>query len=159
MSSPEMVVTLPKPAAVRYAYVDSYRIDGGAETSCASEPAAARSWANGHPPRPRPNSRRFAAVSKGSLPPLPCGKTFADARVTRAFQPAGINTTHTNTVDVGVFVDSAGHPVQAWVQKSSGIDVADSRAVAAAQHSQYAPATFLCTPVVSEYIFRVDFDP
>jgi hypothetical protein len=60
---------------------------------------------------------------------------------------------------VGVFIDSEGHPVDAWIHKSSGIDNADTLAVASALRSQYAPATFLCTPIVSEYIFRVDFAP
>ncbi|MGB6521147.1 MAG: hypothetical protein WBE83_05180, partial [Candidatus Cybelea sp.] len=37
-STAALFVTLPKPAALRYAYVDSYRLDGGLEKSCATEP-------------------------------------------------------------------------------------------------------------------------
>ena len=160
-STAALFVTLPKPAALRYAYVDSYRLDGGLEKSCATEPFDLRSWQDSLqvPPAQAPTGPRFAAALNGPLPPLLCGKTYTDAQVTRAFQLPGIRVNKTYTVQVGVFIDSEGHPVDTWISKSSGIEQADALAKASAQRSQYAPATFLCTPIVRAYLFRVDFAP
>jgi hypothetical protein len=160
-STGPIFVTLPKAADLRYAYVDSYRLDDGPESSCATEPFDLRSWETAlrAPPSGPPTSPRFAAVLIGPLPPLPCGKTYTDAKVTRAVQPPGIQVNKTYTVQVGVFIDSEGHPVDTWIAKSSGISQADALARASALLSQYAPATFLCTPIVHAYLFRVDFDP
>jgi hypothetical protein len=160
-STPPVFVTLPKATALRYAYVDSYRLDGAPEKSCATEPFDLRSWEASRPTPPAepPAWPRFAAVLTGPLPLLPCGKTYTDAQVTHAVQPPGIRVNKTYTVQVGVFIDSEGHPVDTWIDKSSGISQADALARASALLSQYAPATFLCTPVVSEYLFRVDFAP
>jgi hypothetical protein len=160
-STAAIFVTLPKAAAMRYAYVDSYRLDGAPEKSCATEPFDLRSWEalRQAPPTQAPTWPRFAAVLNGPLPPLPCGKTYTDARVTHAFQPPGINVNKTYTVQIGVFLDSEGHPVDTWIYKSSGISQADALARVSALQSQYMPATFLCTPIVRAYLFRVDFAP
>ncbi len=159
-STGAIFVTLPKAATLRYAYVDSYRLDGGPEKSCATEPFDLRSWeAALQAPLSQPTSPRFAAALIGPLPPLPCGKTYTDAHVARAFQPPGINVNKAYTVQVGVLVDSEGHPVDTWIYKSSGIARADAIAKASALLSQYTPATFLCAPIVHAYLFRVDFDP
>ncbi len=160
-STGAIFVTLPKAATLRYAYVDSYRLDGAPEKSCATEPYDLRSWeaALQAPPSQPPTSPRFAAALTGPLPPLPCGKTYTDARVTRAYQPPGVPLNKTYTVQVGVFIDSEGRPIDTWIYKSSGIGQADALAKASALLSQYAPATFLCAPIVSEYLFRVDFAP
>jgi hypothetical protein len=160
-STGAIFVTLPKAAVLGYAYVDSYRLDGGPEKSCATEPYDLRSWeaALQAPPSQPPASPRFAAALIGPLPPLPCGKTYTDARVTHAAQPPGIPVNKTYTVQVGVFIDSEGQPVDTWIAKSSGIAQADALARASALRSQYAPATFLCTPIVRAYLFRADFSP
>jgi hypothetical protein len=160
-STAAVIVTLPKAAILHYAYVDSYRLDGGPEKSCATEPFDVRSWeaALAASPSKPPTSPRFAAALVGPLPPLPCGNTYTDARVTRASQPPGIQVNKTYTVEVGIFLDSEGHPVDSWIDKSSGISQADALARASALLSQYAPATFLCAPIVRAYRFRVDFAP
>jgi hypothetical protein len=159
-STGAIFVTLPKAATLRYAYVDSYRLDDGPEKSCATEPFDLRSWeAALQAPLSQPTSPRFAAALIGPLPPLPCGKTYTDAKVARAFQPPGINVNKTYTVQVGVLIDSEGHPVDTWIDKSSGIARADALAKASALLSQYTPATFLCAPIVHAYLFRVDFAP
>jgi hypothetical protein len=103
--------------------------------------------------------KKFAAVLSGPLPPLPCGNTYTDAQVTHAVHPPGIPVNTTNTVQVGAFIDSEGQPVDTWIAKSSGIAQADALARASALRSQYAPATFLCTPIVRAYLFRADFAP
>jgi hypothetical protein len=159
--STAVFVTLPKAALLQYAYVDSYRLDGGPEKSCATEPFDVRSWeaALQAPPSEPPTARRFAAALIGPLPPLACGKRYTEAQVTRTFQPPGVNVDKTHTVQVGVFLDSQGRPVDTWIAKSSGIARADALAKASALLSQFAPATFLCTPIVRAYLFRVDFSP
>ena len=160
-STAAIFVTLPKATALRYAYVDSYRLDGGSEKICATEPFDLRSWQalRQAPPAQAPTWPRFAAVLNGPLPPLPCGETFTDAKVTHFFQPPGVNVNKTYTVQVGVFIDSEGHPVDTWIYKSSGISQADALARVSALQSQYMPATFLCTPIVRAYLFRGDFAP
>ena len=159
-NSPTVVVTLPKQTAIRYAYVDSYRTEGGADVTCPSDPRVVAPY--GKVVRidfPQPGSPRFAATFTQPLPPLPCGRVFTRARVTHAYRPRGFTVDKTRTVDVEVFVDSDGRLVKADVYRSSGVDYMDERAVAAAEHSWYAPATFLCVPVVGRLLYRVDFIP
>jgi hypothetical protein len=160
-ASSTFLVTLPKTTAIRYAYVDSYSLDNGVSKSCATEPVKIETWSPSrwHPVAPQATSPRFAAVAKGELPPIPCGKVFTEAYVTQAFRPPGLNSNARVTAQVEVIVDSEGHPIQMWVHKSSGIEYADELATGAAQRSTYAPATFLCSPIVGRYLFRVDFTP
>ena len=40
-----------------------------------------------------------------------------------------------------------------------GTKSSPKRAMFAATHAQYAPATFLCTPIVGEYFYTIDYVP
>lgn len=161
-NSGPVLVTLPHATAVRYAYVDSYAIDGAAEQTCPSDPfniEEAMRWAPAAPPLPSSGVIRVAATLKQALPARACGKPFSDATIIRPYQPAGVPTTKRLSSEVETFIDSDGHVVKTALYKSSGSPSADAQAIDAAQRTTYAPATLLCTPIVGRYLFRADFEP
>ena len=160
-----LLVNMPKPVAIHYAYVDSYAIDTGTPMSCPSVvrhvgdlTASAGSTAIAGPAVTSNAPAAFAAAYLQALPKLPCGKVFQEATVTHPANPGGFNTGKRLSATIAVFLDSLGHPIKTYVYGPSGSDVADFRALASAQATKYSPATFLCTPVVGEYLFRVDFE-
>ena len=56
-------------------------------------------------------------------------------------------------------IDSSGALVQTDVYRSSGVEGLDDAAVGAVQASTYAPAQFLCTPVVGVSVFNLQYSP
>lgn len=58
---------------------------------------------------------------------------------------------------VKVDIDSAGKAVGSSVYVSSGSGLLDNVALSTAAASAYAPATFMCVPIVGSYLFVVDF--
>jgi hypothetical protein len=158
--TPEVIATLPKATAIRYAYVDSYAVDGGAEVSCPSEPSdVGKSNPREFNPT-RAANPRATATFKQSVPPLPCGKMFSNAQV---LKPGPLPYPysffdHPRTVEVEVYLDSNGHVVKTSIYKSGGDAAFDNLATRAAILSEYQPALLLCVPVVSKYLFRADFD-
>jgi hypothetical protein len=158
-TSPPLMVMMPRSANARYVYVDSYSLNGAKEVSCPSEPHDVKAVDADEVHPPYAFMTRFTASFTQALPPLPCGKLSTEASVTHVVQPRGVSTTKTITTEIAVFVDSAGHAVKTFLYKSSGNTIADAQANASAALTQYAPATFLCTPIVGEYLFRADFAP
>ena len=162
--SAAMLVTLPSKLAIRYAYVDSYALDGSAQTSCPSAVEAVNVWkagASGDRPG-RPDSRAsIAATYLQALPALPCGKVFTPAKVAKAakdFKGIGYYGAGDRTAEIRIYLDSKGNLLQSYVYKTSGIAGVDSYALLEAQATTYTPATFLCTPVVSDYLFSVKYE-
>ena len=101
-NSGPVLVTLPHATAVRYAYVDSYAIDGAAEQTCPSDPfniEEAMRRAPAAPPLPSSGVIRVAATLKQALPTRACGKPFSDATIIRPI-PAG-GRTNDETAEFG----------------------------------------------------------
>lgn len=162
LSSWLFLIDFPQARKVLYAYVNSYRLDGGTEVSCPSEPSAVEVST---PSGPQPLLEmvilpHVTATFLQALPDLPCGKAYVPAEVVRAIDPVvSGQIPRPYTAQVEIALDSTGRLVKAWIYKSTGVPYFDSLALAAAQSAQYSPAQFLCVPIVSKYLFRADFQP
>jgi hypothetical protein len=158
-SSGRFLIELPKEFKVKYAYVNSYKLDGAQEVNC---PTEAHAFGKGTDNLPAPevqNLTTYVATYKQPLPALPCGKTYVPATVKHVVSPPGLQTDKRRVAQIVVFVNSDGNIAKSYVYRSSGVDYGDMRAIFAATHSQYVPAMFLCTPIVGEYLFTVDYMP
>ncbi|HEY1429006.1 MAG TPA: energy transducer TonB [Candidatus Tumulicola sp.] len=160
--APGILVGFDKPQNVRYAYVDSVGVDGAAPVSCPTVVTEVRSLMdqsvtgtqvpslNGAPVTP--------AVFKQDLPALDCGKAYTPpVLLTREGPDSGDFGSKQLTATVHVYLDSDGHPSNAKLVKSSGVEGIDDLALAAAEQSHYRAANFLCTPVVSEMIVEFTY--
>lgn len=165
LASQTYVVLLSRSVAIRYVYVDAYAADGKT-VSCPSQPSEVLPsqtslW---HPPAPL-SFNRSSAVSLGALPAVPCGNVIQEARLVQGAQPryplaaSSQSSGPVRTSEIHVYLDANGNLVKSFVYRSSGYRFLDDAALIAAQRSRYAPRTFLCIPVVGEYLFRMDFRP
>jgi hypothetical protein len=161
----EFIIALPKAMRVNHAYVESYSQDGAPEVQCAVEPVKLGQfdYATIGLTKPDPASIKhfftFPATFKERLPVTNCGAPDRDAIVTHAVQPDGIeNLDKTRTAVVAVYVDTTGHIAKTYLTQSSGIDVTDEQAQAAAIRSTYQPALMHCMPVNAAYLFTAEFD-
>jgi hypothetical protein len=167
-SSATFVVALPKGATIRYTYVDSYSLDGGVNTTCPSEPREVEKAAlsdrgldakSFRMDAPASGAPRMSATFLQAIPSLSCGSMYSPVTVTRVNAlPYGLATAQDRTAWVLVYVDANGRVVKTAITESSELDEGDAQALLA-RRTTYAPATFLCVPVVGSYNFRVDFRP
>ncbi|HEY1429999.1 MAG TPA: energy transducer TonB [Candidatus Tumulicola sp.] len=143
-----------------YAYVDSYKLDSGAEIYCPTEVHPFEKSRGGTAkPVPTGTLATFEATYKQALPSLTCDKTYVAATVTRAVRPRGIRTDTMRSARIAVFINSDGSVARSFVYTSSGVDYLDTLALDAANRAAYRPSEFLCTPVVGEFLCVVDFEP
>jgi hypothetical protein len=163
--TPEFFIALPKKAEIDRAYVESYTIDGAPETQCMVEPVVLGRFAYSviglaKPDRAMlPHYLSFIAAVKERLPATGCGAPDRDAIVTYAEQPDGIeNLDKTRIAVVAVYIDATGHVAKTYLTRSSGIDITDEQAQAAAIRSTYLPALMHCMPVNQAYLFTAEFD-
>ena len=156
-----MLVRFARPAHVRYAYVDTVAVDGAATMTCPTVPMKAsvpRKWAG---------KKLFERGAPGldakfqqALPPLPCGAVYRQAKMLRTGTLyGGTFGIKARSAIVTVALDSRGKLAYVKLIKSSGIPQFDQNVLASAESSTYKPATFLCTPIVSEYIFIGNYMP
>jgi hypothetical protein len=164
-STEQFYIALPIKMHVKYAYVESYAIDGGKQTECSVEPFKLGQYEFAKLGFAKPDRRfRQAYPTVGttfekSLPLTTCDTPDADAVVVHAAQPDAIpNLDKTRTAVVAVYVDERGLVAKTYVTRSSGIDVADDEAQEAAMHSVYRPALVHCVPVNAAYLFVAEFD-
>lgn len=170
--SDPVLVTFPQEVGVRFAYVDSYSVNGAALSACPS--FVNQVVAYGATPRPRtalPSLHAFAGtptmpVSYASvgatmlmaLPSLSCGAPYIPATMGLAsngdwsvqdeIPSYGTGRAGTTAV-VAIAITSDGKAAQVALVRSSGNQVTDTEAVDQARTKSYGPAQFLCTPVVS----------
>lgn len=145
--------------AVRYAFVDAAGVDGAALNTCPSVVRAIRPWISaGSAPRLGSAARTLTPVYLQALPALSCGKTFTAPELTKD-GTADISRFGNayRSAEVLIDVDSDGRVVHAKIYRSSGVDGIDASALSAAEHSGFKPATFLCVPVVSQFLFRLKY--
>lgn len=155
-----LLLALPKPGIVRYLFVDTISLDGTTQVQCPTDVDIVRPFVPSvAEPRLDPPSASFVATLDQKLPPLTCAKPYTDARVVHAYWPQiGFYGNGQREAEIEVFVDSDGHVVNTKIWKSSGVAGIDETARAAAVMSTYAPATFLCTPVVGSYLFALTYE-
>jgi hypothetical protein len=159
------MIAFPKAVEVKDAYVESYSADGAPEVHCLPEPfrLGQYDYAKLGLKKPDPALTKryflFPAIFKEKLAVTNCGAPDRDAIVTHAVQPDGIeNLDKTRTAIVAVYVDATGHIAKTYLTQSSGIDITDEQAQAAAIDSTYMPALMHCIPVNEPYLFTAEFD-
>jgi TonB family protein len=155
------VVTFAQPVAVRYIYVDSVGIND-------IKPAACPSFVN--PVKPEASaqntSRDFtgaptvAATHLQAIPSPTCGKTYVEAHpIGDAAALVGHYGDRPRDTLVHVFIDSNGTVLRSEIEESSGVPGLDDAALGAVNQARFAPAQFLCTPVVTEMYTRYEYRP
>lgn len=161
-SGKPLLVKLPAADTIRYAYVDSYSIEGGQSVTCPTYVRAVSVWkpdsANDHIAPPA-ESDVLGATELQKLPALSCGDVYTQARYVKGSGNVhvGFYGNSQKMASVHVFLDSNGNVVKAYLYKSSGVAGVDAAALGSAEKSTFKPATFLCTPVVSDYLFRFGY--
>ncbi|HXM05902.1 MAG TPA: hypothetical protein VN936_00495, partial [Candidatus Acidoferrum sp.] len=153
-------ITADKPIEPRYIYVDSYRLDGGAEAACPTEPVAFIAGASTAPTTPAAGAiPQFPVTGVELLPPLPCGAEMKKATIRKAIAPQEIDRSFGHIkVSVLVYVDAGGRPVRAYLLKPSMSNPDNNYAIEAAERSTYFSATFYCKPVAGSDVFEATFD-
>lgn len=151
-----LVVTLPAKDGIKYYFVDSYAADRGASMACPSYVLPLDDPVADAPP----DVASIEAKHLQSLGKLACGAMYrppggggSDLGVMGHFGNRPLST------EYRVFIDSNGRDVGQKLLASSGVDALDAAARGNLQNHQYAPAQFLCTPVVGEIDIRMDYDP
>ncbi|MEO7203156.1 MAG: energy transducer TonB [Candidatus Tumulicola sp.] len=155
-------ITFPKPIEAKFIYVDSYRLDGGAETACPTEPREFESKTPANPggtPRAVASTLHLAAKFVQMLPPLTCGTVYNAATIQMAVSPDLPMSPEIveGSVRVIVYVDAKGRATKAYVLSSSGSKYEENATKEGALKSGYTPASFYCAPVPGTYVYRMDF--
>jgi hypothetical protein len=153
-------IVLNKSIEPRYIYVDSYRLDGGAETECQAEPVAFTGGPFTAPSTPaaRP-TLQFSVSDVEALPPLTCGVERTQATIKKAVAPGGFDTAFPHvSVQVLVYVDAHGRVARGYLYKPSWSNPDNAFSIEAASKSAYMPATFYCKPVAGSTLFVTNFD-
>jgi hypothetical protein len=145
-----------------YVYVDSYRIDGGAEVACVAETAGFPNWRPTVPDSlatDSPERQTFEATFQHALPALPCGRVYSPAAVRKAAEaefPRELGSDATALILV--FVDAQGHAAATRVYQSTGSTQADAFAADAASRATYDPEQFYCSPAAGLYLYSVKYE-
>jgi hypothetical protein len=160
-------IAFPKPIESKFIYVDSYRLDGGAETACPTEPREFESkipatpGAVAQPPQPAGSALHLAAKFVQALPAVTCGSVSDAATIRMPVSPdfprgPGVDVAD-GDVRIIVYVDASGRATKAYVLSSTASKAEENVTKDAALQSTYTPARFYCTPVPGTYVFRADF--
>ena len=157
-----VLVRFKSPVAIHHAYVEELGIDDAPPQECAALVTSTDD---------RDNAEMSSRL--GSLVPVrwaetidrpasTCVNAYTDATV------LGIPDEDTESDDYGsaplsavvdVVVASDGTVLQASLSQKSGVSGIDAEAIKTATDARYKPATLLCAPVASEYLFKYEYDP
>ena len=156
-----LMVRFPHPTHVRYAYVDTVAVDGAAAITCPTVPGPTnvpKKWVGRK--LFGTDSPRLDAALQQALPPLPCGAVYRQATIVRAgtFYGGAFGMKSRSAV-VMVALDSRGKVAKVQLTRSSGMSQIDDNLIATAESTVFRPATFLCTPVVSQYVMVGNYNP
>jgi hypothetical protein len=160
--APAILVGFDKPQQVLYAYVDSVGVDGAAQAPCPTVVNPVQSLIGHSVTGTQSPSMAGApvtpAIFKQAIPPLTCGSAYQEPVLLDREGP-DVGNFGSKQLDafVHVYIDSEGHPMNATIERSSGVEGIDDLAVAGAEESHYKPAQFLCTPVVSEMVIDLEY--
>jgi hypothetical protein len=157
-----LLVRFKSPVAIRYAYVAELGSDDAPAQRCLAKATST-------------DNRTAAQMSArlGSLVPTrwadavshrapSCASAYTEAAV------LGIPDEDTETADYGntprsalvdVVVAADGSVLKTNINQTSGVDAIDAQAIKTANDARYKPASLLCAPVVSEYLFKYEYAP
>jgi len=154
--SEPVIVTLPAPDAVTYYFVDSYALDGTASVTCPSYVFEVGEGLSNAPGGVLTvGAQHLQAIGK-----LACGHVYQPP--SSRGDMGGMIGNYGNkplTVELQAYIDSKGHALQVKTVRSSGVAGVDDNAIGEVQQEEFHPAQFLCTPVVSEIRFRMEYQP
>lgn len=171
--SDPMLVSLPEPGNVRYAWMDDATDASGKSNTCPTFPyevpvldASERAKMGSGTPLPKAAHVQYDSIMASflqNLEPLTCATPYSDPqpigeipKTTEYYDPSIVKDP---TVEGRVDVDSAGHVLNVTILKSSGSIAFDQDAREVYGGRTYRPATFRCTPVVSSYYFKLTYSP
>jgi TonB family protein len=156
------LVSLPQKTEVKEYFVDAVGVDGAATTACPSfvKEVEGEIGSDASVVAPPAAFDRLEAQLAQTLAAPACGSRYTPLALSK-FAPVivGRYGGEEKVVEIEAFVDSAGHVIKTELWRSSGIAGLDDTAMAQFGQSSYQPATFLCTPVVSNGIFALRYEP
>lgn len=151
-----VVVRLPTTAKIGYFFVDSYAIDGGKRVDCPSYVFEISPDTINAPP----NVPAITPQHLQALAALSCGHVYIPPSLKGQFQSAvGDYGNKPLTVLARAYVDSNGYSIREKLLQSSGVEGVDQYQLGALHEHQFAPAKFLCTPVVSTIDVELHYSP
>lgn len=174
--SDPVFIRFDRPTPVRYLWVSGASAGKEKPVSCPTQPSSNdRSAKFGPFTTPVPDLRldalvrsttrseknTFDATLTGKLTAPTCSQPNQEPRTVTRIMPEFPEIARQQglrgTTTVKVEVDSTGKTVGSSVYASSGSKLLDDVALSAAAANAYAPATFMCVPIVGSYLFVVDF--
>lgn len=141
-----VLVKLPVSTGVKYVFVDSYALDEASAVTC---PSYVFPMGSALSDVPR-DAETITATHLQALGPLQCGKVYVPPQMHGELQsPVGMNYgDRPLTVVARAYIDSNGYSIKEDIVQSSGVDGLDKYMLGAVGVHQFAPARFLCVPVV-----------
>lgn len=152
-----LLTKVPDDARIQWFFVDSYSIDGGKPVGCPSYVFGVSDQTVNAPE----GTRTIAATHLLALPPLKCGHAYIEPGVRQDLQ-SPVSMGYGNrplTVVARSYIDSNGYSIREEIVQSSGVVGLDSYMLGAMHVHQFAPAQFLCTPVVSVIQVELEYRP
>jgi|GEM_PF-2739762 len=151
-----IVVTLPAADRIGYFFVDAYVLDHGAGATCPSyvfpvgEPITDRAA----------GVRSIEAQHLQKIGPLTCGQAYIEPGMSGDLSsPIGRYGGKPLAVTARAYVDSNGYSIKEEIVQSSGVDGVDKYMLGAVGAHQFAPAKFLCVPVVGVIEVEMKYFP
>jgi TonB family protein len=153
-------VTLPTNDALQVAYVDSIGIDGAAPADCPTQVDSINDGPQSAGPVSSGTPVAINATFLQVLPALACGKAYIPVR---AISLPKLNDFYASvaknqTAVIKLWLDSNGILAGYKILKSSGDDTIDIAATIAARGARFAPAQFLCVPVIGTFTLYLDYE-
>ena len=141
---------------VKYFFVDSYVLDGGASMTCPSYVFPMDRQISDSPAgAPVVTPQRVQSIGK-----LACAQMYQPIQYGRdMYSVMGPYGNKPLSVTILAYVDSDGRVLRDKVTSTSGVFGVDSTAMGIIQIHNFVPARFLCTPVVGEVEIRLDYEP
>jgi TonB family protein len=157
-----LLVLFKTAVAIHHAYIEELRVDDAPPQQCV---ALVRSTDDRD--GTEMSARLGSLVATQSAEAVAhraasCANPYTDATV------LGIPDEDTQSEDYGniprsavvdVIVATDGTVIKTNISQASGVSGIDAEAIRAATDARYKPATLLCTPVVSEYLFKYEYEP
>lgn len=154
--SDPMLVKFPVAAHLKYFFVDSYAIDAGKNVTC---PSYVFTLDDGVAEVPA-GIQTVQAEHLQELAPLKCGHAYVPPRMRGDLQsPVSAYGGRPLTVVARAYIDSNGYSISEEIVQSSGVDGMDKFMLGAVGVHQFAPAQFLCVPVVGTTEVELKYFP
>ena len=151
-----VAVAFSDGATPKYYFVDSYSIDRAKSVTCPSYVFEPADPVAGAPP----DVTRIFARHLQSLGKVACGQVYRPPGAGGQMESfIGSYGDRPLQVELAAYIDSNGQAIDEKVIQSSGVDGVDKAATGIVSIHHFAPARFLCTPVVGEMRLKLEYQP